>query len=181
MVSGTGGQKVRKPLYTPEERRRRDASRWTFVQGVLAPLQFLAMLVSVILVVRFLVTGEGESAAIISIIVKTLFLYTIMVTGSLWEYDVFGKYLFADVFFWEDAVSFIVIGLHTYYLYALMTGALNARGLMVLALVAYATYTVNAVQFVLKLRAARRDQALAGAAPDAGRGPSLNGFAGGAL
>ena len=50
-----------RPLYTPEERVRRDATRWTIVQGVLAPVQFLALIVSVILVVRFLQTGEGET------------------------------------------------------------------------------------------------------------------------
>ena len=47
------------PLYTPDERRRRDASRWTFVQGVLAPLQFAVFLVSLVLVVRYLATGNG--------------------------------------------------------------------------------------------------------------------------
>jgi 3-vinyl bacteriochlorophyllide hydratase len=181
MISGMGSQKTRKPLYTPEERRRRDASPWTLVQGILAPLQFLAMLISVALVVRFLLTGDGETGAIISIIVKTIFLYTIMVTGSLWEHDVYGKYLFADAFFWEDAVSFIVIALHTYYMYALLTGALGSRGLMLLALAAYATYSVNAVQFLLKLRAARRDQAVAERASATISQPSLNGLAGGAL
>ena len=51
-------------------------------------------------------TGDGLFAANVSIVVKTLLLYTIMVTGSLWEKDVFGKYLFAPAFFWEDVVSF---------------------------------------------------------------------------
>ena len=47
-----------------------------------------------------------------------------------------------------------VIALHTAYLYGLVTGW-PPRTLMLLALVAYATYAVNAVQFILKLRAAR--------------------------
>ncbi|MGB5201857.1 MAG: 2-vinyl bacteriochlorophyllide hydratase, partial [Sedimenticolaceae bacterium] len=95
------------PLYTPDERRRRDASRWTFVQGVLAPLQFLVFLVSLVLVVRYLITGLGLGAATASIVLKTLVLYAIMVTGSIWEKDVFGKYLFARPFFWEDVVSML--------------------------------------------------------------------------
>ena len=74
-----------RPLYTPEERRRRDATPWTLVQGVLAPVQFVVFLVSLGLVLRFLWTGEGEAAATISIVVKTLVLYTIMITGSIWE------------------------------------------------------------------------------------------------
>jgi 3-vinyl bacteriochlorophyllide hydratase len=146
-----------RPLYTAQERVRRDRSRWTLVQGILAPLQFLVFLVSLVLVLRYLHSGEGFAAATVSVVVKTLTLYTIMITGSLWEKDVFGKYLFAEAFFWEDVVSMLVLALHTAYLYALATDALDARGLMVLALAAYATYVVNAAQFVLKLRAARRD------------------------
>lgn len=151
---------VRQPLYSAEERRRRDASPWTLVQGILAPLQFLAFLVSLWLVVRFLATGEGWGIATASVVVKTLFLYSIMLTGSLWERDVFGKYLFAKPFFWEDVFSMAVIGLHTAYLVALATDGLSPRGQMILALAAYATYVINATQFLLKLRAARLDSAV---------------------
>ncbi|NBP18927.1 MAG: 2-vinyl bacteriochlorophyllide hydratase, partial [Burkholderiaceae bacterium] len=90
------------PLYTPEERIRRDRSKWTLVQGILAPVQFVIFLVSLYLVIRFLTTGQGEFAANVSIVIKTLILYTIMITGSIWEKEVFGKYLFAPAFYWED-------------------------------------------------------------------------------
>lgn len=143
------------PLYTAEERRRRDASPWTLVQGVLAPLQFVVFLVSLALVLRYLWTGAGYEAATISIVIKTLVLYTIMITGSIWEREVFGVYLFARPFFWEDVFSMLVIGLHTAYLAALFLDWLEPQGLVWLALAAYATYVVNALQFVLKLRAAR--------------------------
>lgn len=155
------------PLYTAEERRRRDESPWTMVQGLLAPLQFLVFLVSLWLVVRFLRTGEGEAAATISVVVKTFVLYTIMVTGSIWEKAVFGRYLFAPAFFWEDVVSMLVLALHTAYLYALFTGALGVEGQMLLALAAYAAYVINAAQFVWKLRMARLQGATA-AEPPAG-------------
>lgn len=153
-------QRQRKPqsLYTPEERVRRDASPWTIVQGVLAPLQFLVFLVSLGFVLYYLATGEGFYAATISVVVKTLVLYTIMVTGSIWEHEVFGKYLFARSFFWEDVVSILVLALHTAYLVALFTGVEPERQ-MVIALAAYAAYVINAAQFVLKLRAARRETA----------------------
>ncbi|UMY15823.1 2-vinyl bacteriochlorophyllide hydratase [Methylobacterium organophilum] len=144
-----------RPLYTSEERRRRDASRWTLVQGILAPLQFLVFLISLALVLRTLFTGEGLAAANASVVAKTLVLYAIMVTGSIWEKDVFGRYLFAPAFFWEDAVSMLVLALHSAYLAALLTGALPGTQLLLLALSAYAAYVVNAAQFLLKLRAAR--------------------------
>lgn len=145
------------PLYTADERRRRDASKWTLVQGVLAPLQFIVFLVSLWLILRYLASGEGLMAATASIVVKTFVLYAIMITGSLWERDVFGRYLFAAPFFWEDVVSILVLALHTAYLGALLFGAMPAHHQMFLALAAYATYVVNATQFLLKLRAARRD------------------------
>ncbi|MEQ9261081.1 MAG: 2-vinyl bacteriochlorophyllide hydratase [Roseovarius sp.] len=142
-------------LYTRAQRARRDATIWTVVQGVLAPAQFLVFLVSLALVLRFLATGEGYAAATLSILIKTGFLYLIMVTGAIWEKVVFGQWLFAPAFFWEDVFSFAVIALHTGYVWALYTGALPPSGLMVLALAAYAAYVVNAGQFLLKLRAAR--------------------------
>jgi 3-vinyl bacteriochlorophyllide hydratase len=148
-----------RPLYSAEERRRRDASGWTLVQGWLAPVQFLVFLVSLGLVLRYLATGEGHAAASLSVMVKTLALYTIMVTGCIWEKVVFGRYLFAPAFYWEDVFSMLVLALHTAYLYALFTDALGARGQMYLALAAYATYVINATQFILKLRAARLDHA----------------------
>ena len=148
----------RTPLYTPDERVRRDSTRWTLVQGLLAPLQFAVFLVSLGLVLRFLATGDGYAVATASVVVKTVVLYVIMVTGAIWEKVVFGRYLFARAFFWEDMFSMLVLALHTAYLGLLAWGGSDAQGLMLLALAAYATYIVNATQFVMKLRAARRDE-----------------------
>lgn len=144
-----------KSLYAPEEKIRRDNTVWTLVQGILAPLQFIVFLVSLYLVVNHLWTKEGYEIATYSIVLKTFILYAIMITGSIWEKVVFGKYLFAEAFFWEDVFSMLVLALHTAYLLALYNGWLSAEGLMFLALAAYAAYVVNAVQFILKLRAAR--------------------------
>lgn len=161
-------------LYTEQQRQRRDASRWTLVQGVLAPAQFAIFLISLWLVLHTLATGEGADAANLSIVVKTLALYTIMITGSIWEKDVFGQYLFAPAFFWEDVVSMLVLALHTAYLICASFGLLDTRSLMLLALAAYASYVVNAGQFVWKLRSARLQARAANgsaASPDAIRFP----------
>ena len=155
MPNPTQSDRHTRPLYTSEERARRDATVWTLVQGVLAPVQFLVFLVSVVLVVRYLQTGQGETAATFSVVLKTLLLYTIMITGCIWEKVVFGRYLFAASFFWEDVFSMLVLALHTAYLVALYTGSLSVREQMLLALAAYAAYAINATQFILKLRAAR--------------------------
>ncbi|MEP2639468.1 2-vinyl bacteriochlorophyllide hydratase [Roseobacter sp.] len=155
MHSQAARKSVPAGLYTAEERLRRDATVWTLIQGILAPLQFAVFLVSVALVVRYLVTGSGYDIATASIVLKTALLYLIMITGAIWEKTVFGQYLFAPAFFWEDVFSFAVIALHTAYLWALFSAALSPVSLMGLALTAYAAYLINAVQFILKLKAAR--------------------------
>jgi 3-vinyl bacteriochlorophyllide hydratase len=147
----------RDPLYTAEQRARRDASRWTLVQGLLAPAQFLVFLVSLALVLRFLLSGAGYEAATLSILVKTGFLYLIMITGAIWEKVVFGQYLFAPAFFWEDVFSFAVIALHTAYVWVLFKGGHGPQTEMAIALAAYAAYVINAGQFLRKLRMARRE------------------------
>jgi 3-vinyl bacteriochlorophyllide hydratase len=147
-----------RPLYTADERLRRDASIWTLVQGVLAPVQFTVFLISLGLVLHCLATGHGLAAATTSVVVKTFVLYAIMITGSIWERDVFGRYLFAPAFFWEDVVSMLVLALHTTYLIAVFSGAVDGERQMWLALAAYASYALNATQFVLKLRTARRQE-----------------------
>jgi 3-vinyl bacteriochlorophyllide hydratase len=160
--SGAGHERGKsRALYTAEQRVRRDESVWTIVQGVLAPLQFLVFLVSLALVLRTLLTGEGAFAADVSIVIKTLVLYTIMITGSIWEKVVFGKWLFAESFFWEDVFSMLVLALHTLYLVMLLGeyGTLEQR--MLVALAGYAAYVVNAGQFLWKLRMARLEGTVA--------------------
>lgn len=153
----------RAPLYTPDQRIRRDASRWTLVQGLLAPLQFLVFLISLALVLRFLATGQGETPAVLSVLAKTGLLYAIMITGCIWEKVVFDCYLFAPAFYWEDVFSMLVLALHTAYLASWWFGWLSVNQQMGLALAAYASYAINATQFILKLRAARLDMRAAAA------------------
>lgn len=146
---------ARRPLYTAEQRRRRDASVWTLVQGILAPLQFLAFLISLGLVLHALITGRAAQIANISVLVKAAMLCAIMVTGAIWEKRVFGRYLLAPAFYWEDVASFGVIALHAAYVVALFGSWLDETGMLLLALAAYAAYLGNALQFLLKLRSAR--------------------------
>jgi 3-vinyl bacteriochlorophyllide hydratase len=104
-------------------------------------------------------TGQGYGVATVSILIKTLLLYTIMITGSIWEKVVFGKWLFARAFFWEDAFSMLVLALQTAYLLSLVFGWGDARQQMTIAIAAYGVYVINAAQFLLKLRAARLEGA----------------------
>ena len=154
-------------LYTPAERARRDATVWTLVQGILAPLQFLAFAISLCLVINFLLNGVGFTAATVSVVIKTSLLYAIMVTGAVWEKVVFGRYLFAPSFFWEDVVSMLVMALHTAYVVMWLVGWGTPTEQMWVALAAYASYVVNALQFLLKFQAAKQTASSDADAPQA--------------
>ena len=143
------------PLYTPAQRARRDASAWTLVQGVLAPVQFAIFGISLYWVVSSLRTGHDTEWALGSVVLKTAVLYAIMVTGAIWEKVVFGQYLFAPAFFWEDVVSMGVMILHTAYVWVWWQGQWSATDQLLLALAAYGSYAFNAAQYIRKLRMAR--------------------------
>jgi 3-vinyl bacteriochlorophyllide hydratase len=161
---------VRPPLYSPQERLRRDQSPWTLVQAILAPLQFLIFAVSLGLVLRYLATGQGYQIATASILIKTAALYAIMITGSIWEKEVFGKWLFAPAFFWEDVFSMLVLGLQTAYLGALILGLGTPRQQILISVAAYAAYAINASQFLWKLRQARLEASASGSGAPKQRG-----------
>jgi len=156
MQSQTAAIPKKSTIYTQEERARRDATPWTLVQGILAPVQFLVFGVSLVLILRFILTGQGQEAAAISVLIKTIVLYTIMVTGAAWEKAVFGQWLFAPAFFWEDVVSFGVIALHTLYVWMWFGAHAEPMTCFVVALAAYVSYVINAAQFLIKFGMARR-------------------------
>lgn len=158
MQKMSAGKERSPQLYTPDQKIRRDKSVWTMVQAVLAPLQFLVCFISIGFVLNYLINGTGYQIATISIISKTVILYLIMVTGAIWEKEVFGQYLFASAFFWEDIVSFFVIAFHTAYVLSLIMSLMDAEKLMWLALIAYFTYFINAAQFLIKFRLGRNDK-----------------------
>ena len=145
-------------LYTPDQKLRRDNSLWTKVQAVLAPLQFLVCFASIGFVVSYLYTGDGYLIATLSILFKTAILYLIMITGAIWEKEVFGQYLLAPSFFWEDIVSFFVIAFHTAYVLSLIMSLIDVEKLMWLALIAYLAYFINAIQFLIKFKLGRNNK-----------------------
>ena len=154
-VVNLGGEFLLLMLYNEEERIRRDSTKWTLVQGVLAPLQFVVFLVSLAFVVNYLLYGTYESAASVSVVMKTFILCLIMITGSIWEKAVFDKYLFAKPFYWEDVVSIVVVFLHLLYLFVYYFNLLSIEKQLYVALLAYFAYVVNAVQFLFKFKQAR--------------------------
>ena len=147
-------------MYTSDQLRRREASRWTRVQIILAPIQFLAFLISFVLVIRYLVTGEGYLIATLSVWIKIFLIWVLTITGMLWEYDMFDHYFMAKEFFWEDLGNLIAIITHNLYFVAIWLGA-SERVVMWVMVFAYVTYLLNAGQFVARgVRSAQQRRAL---------------------
>jgi 3-vinyl bacteriochlorophyllide hydratase len=146
-------------LYTPEQMQRRDSSVWTKVQAVLAPVQFIAFLISFGLVIRYLTSGEGYAIATASVLIKIALLWAITITGMIWEKEIFGHYFMAKEFFWEDLGNLVAIITHNLYFVA-QALAWSDRSIMLLMLAAYCTYLINCAQFVWRgIQAGRQRRA----------------------
>jgi 3-vinyl bacteriochlorophyllide hydratase len=144
-------------MYTPEQLERRNNSKWTVVQGILAPIQFLAFVVSSILVIRYLTTGEGYEIATISALIKIALLWLITITGMIWEKEVFGQWFLAPQFFWEDVLNAIAMILHNLYFVGRALGW-SDRTLMIVLLIAFVSYLGNFAQFFMRGLQARRER-----------------------
>ncbi len=147
-------------MYTEDQLRRREASRWTKVQIILAPIQFVAFIISFGLVIRYLITGEGYWVATISVWIKITLIWALTITGMLWEHDMFDHYFLAKEFFWEDIGNLIAIITHNLYFVAQWMGA-SRETVMWVMVFAYVTYLFNALQFINRgVRSARQRRAL---------------------
>jgi 3-vinyl bacteriochlorophyllide hydratase len=143
--------------YTPEQLERRNNTRWTIVQAILAPLQFLAFIISLGLIIYYLQTGQGYAAATVSVVIKIALLWAITITGMFWEKEVFGQWFLAPQFFWEDALNALAMFMHNLYFVALLLGW-GEHDLMVLMLVAYVSYLANFAQFFVRGLQARKER-----------------------
>ena len=143
--------------YTPEQLERRNNSKWTLVQAVLAPLQFLMFIISFSLVVRYLFTGEGYVLANVTVLIKISLLWLITITGMIWEKEIFGHWFLAPQFFWEDVGNAVAMLTHNLYFLAQGLGW-SERSVMLLMVVAYSTYMVNCGQFIMKGLQARKQR-----------------------
>jgi len=143
--------------YTAEQMEKRNNSKWTKVQMVLAPLQFLTFIISLGLIIRYLTTGDGYMITNLSVIVKIALLWAITITGMIWEKEVYGKWFLAPEFFWEDTLNAVAMFMHNLYFVALLAGWSHEQ-LMTLMLIAYISYLVNFAQFFVRGLQARKQR-----------------------
>jgi len=139
------------PRYTPEQLRKRNNSVWTKVQLILAPIQFVVFIIGVILTVMYY-TGSLENFSLVTwaLLIKTIFLVVLFVTGAFFEKEVFDIWVFSPEFYWEDIGSSVATVFHFLY-FVLAYLDFSKEALVWSALVAYFTYVVNAIQYLVRI------------------------------
>jgi 3-vinyl bacteriochlorophyllide hydratase len=139
------------PRYTPEQLAKRNASVWTDIQIILAPIQFIIFLTGVTVTALYL-NGIITSFYWVSlaILFKTLFFALLFVTGMFFEKEIFDKWVFSKEFLWEDIGSTIAAAFHLLYFVMAWMGY-PEEVLVWEAFLAYFTYVLNALQYLVRI------------------------------
>jgi 3-vinyl bacteriochlorophyllide hydratase len=129
---------------------RRSASVWTKIHPIFALGQLLVFFVSVGLLFGFFRGAVSFETVHASVLLKVTLMLGAIVTGALWEKDVFGKYWFAPEFMGEDTMTVNVFILHVGYLVMAVTHPENVTAQIGTLIVAYGVYIANVAQYVLR-------------------------------
>lgn len=129
---------------------RRSASIWTKIHPVFALGQLLAFFVSVGLLIGYLRGTVSFEVVHQSVVVKVALMVGAIITGALWEKDVFGQYWFAPQFMAEDTMTVNVFLLHAAYLGMAYAHPENIPTQLGMLIVAYGVYVANVAQYVVR-------------------------------
>ena len=128
---------------------RREASTWTRIHPAFAIGQLGAFAVSVVFLVLFFFHLTSFATLYLSVLVKIAFMIGAVITGSLWEHDMFGKWWFAHEFFVEDVMTMNVFLLHVAFLVTVYVWPSHMPAILSVLLVAYGAYALNVVQYIV--------------------------------
>jgi 3-vinyl bacteriochlorophyllide hydratase len=140
------------PRYTPEQLAKRNASIWTDIQIILAPIQFLVFVTGVSVTVLYL-NGLFISNfywVSVAILFKTLFFALLFITGMFFEKEIFNKWVYSKEFLWEDIGSTVAAAFHLLYFVMAYLGY-SDDVLVWEAFLAYFTYIINALQYLVRI------------------------------
>jgi 3-vinyl bacteriochlorophyllide hydratase len=128
---------------------RSAASRWTRIHPVFAIGQLGVFLVSVVLFGLYFLHLVPFAAVNLSVLMKIFLMIGAIITGSLWEHDVFGPWWFAYEFFIEDVMTLNVFLLHCLYLFTVYVWPQTMNAALAMLGVAYAVYALNVAQYII--------------------------------
>ncbi len=140
------------PRYTPEQLVKRNASIWTDIQIILAPIQFLIFVTGVTITILYsngLFITDFYWVSVV-ILFKTLFFALLFITGMFFEKEIFDKWVYSKEFLWEDIGSTVAAAFHLLYFVLAFLGY-PEDVLIWEAFLAYFTYVVNALQYLVRI------------------------------
>jgi len=140
------------PRYTPEQLVKRNASIWTDIQIILAPIQFLIFVAGVTITILYangLFITDFYWVSVV-ILFKTLFFALLFITGMFFEKEIFDKWVYSKEFLWEDIGSTVAAAFHLLYFVLAFLGY-PEDVLIWEAFLAYFTYVVNALQYLVRI------------------------------
>ncbi len=129
--------------------QRRESSVWTRVHPIFAIGQLGVFLVSVVLLVLYLLHVISFTYVFDSVLIKVGFMIGAIITGSLWEHDVYGAWWFAHEFFVEDVMTANVFFLHVIVLVIALGWPANMRAILGILLFGYVIYALNVAQYIV--------------------------------
>ena len=136
-------------------RERRKASIWTAIHPLFALGQLLVFFVSVALFVAYLRHAVQFEAVHVSVLVKIAMMVGAVVTGALWEHDVYGHWWFAPEFLFEDVMTLVVFLLQLSYLAMVWLHPGDMVPIVAMLIAAYAVYVANVAQYIHKTQRRR--------------------------
>lgn len=147
------------PRYTPEQLAKRNASVWTELQIILAPIQFLIFLTGVVLNTLYAnnIVQIDFFWISIAILFKTLFFAILFITGMFFEKEIFDKWVYSPEFLWEDVGSTVAAFFHLLYFVMAWMGY-SEKVLVTEAYIAYMTYVINALQYLIRIILEKRNE-----------------------
>jgi 3-vinyl bacteriochlorophyllide hydratase len=127
---------------------RRANSMWTRIHPIFALGQLGAFVVSLGILIAYFAGAASFTAVHESVLIKIALMIGAIVTGALWEHDVYGPYWFAPEFFLEDAMTVNVFLLHIAYLIAVYSHPSEPIYALIMLGIAYVVYAANVAQYV---------------------------------
>jgi 3-vinyl bacteriochlorophyllide hydratase len=138
---------------------RRKASIWTTIHPLFAIGQLLVFFVSVGLFVAYLRGAVPFQFVHVSVLVKIALMVGAVITGSLWERDVFGYWWFAPEFLFEDVMTLIVFITQMTYLAMVFTHPQLMGVILGVLIFAYTVYIANVAQYIHRTQTAKKEAA----------------------
>jgi len=140
---------------------RRKASIWTMIHPLFAIGQLLAFLFSVGLLIGFFRGAVAFHIVHVSVLIKIGLMVGAVITGSLWEHDMYGYWWFAPEFLLEDVMTLIVFIFQLSYLAVVAFHPDFLAAIVMMLCIAYTVYVINVAQYIHRTQLQKQQTAAA--------------------